>query len=151
MNTSYLAVAVIIFVDGLFVFVLGLIVSALRRGNDAILAGMLAEEIHWPEKPATAPLGAAGLKAGGAGNVAAPAEAPKIEPSSSRLIAFVGMLAIVSVFLGLADWVIWRCFTGDGPLPELHQLLYFLAGGATLFAPYAANQFRAAFQPPAKT
>src|SRR5260221_7692914 len=63
--------------------------------------------------------------------------------SSSRLIAFFGMQMILVVYFGFSISIIWR-YVNFGTLPNLTDITYFLAGGATLFAPYIANQAQTA-------
>jgi hypothetical protein len=136
-----LALGIIVFVDLVFVLALVLISLALGRDSKWSLAAALAENIEWSQ-PAAA-LGAQGLL-----KPAAPAAdaQSRIEPSASRLIAFVGMLAVVVVFVGMADCVLWRCFTGHPGGMEMGDMIKFLFGGASLFVPYAVNQLRSAFE-----
>lgn len=60
-------------------------------------------------------------------------------PSSSRLIAFVGMSVIVILFLGVGAVSIWQALV-DKSFPDLSNIGWFLTAGATMFVPYAANQ-----------
>jgi hypothetical protein len=71
--------------------------------------------------------------------------------STSRLIALVGLLGILVMVLGIGYSIIWNLFVA-GRSPDLSSVKSFLFGAASLFAPYLANQVRAAFdQSPAPT
>jgi len=61
------------------------------------------------------------------------------KPSSSRLIAFAGLLVLMVIYIGVSYVVVWRLLNNQG-LPDVNG---FLLTGLTLFAPYAANQFKA--------
>lgn len=65
--------------------------------------------------------------------------------SSSRLIAFLGLLAILAVDLGLAGGILWG-WLGGRDLPDLEKIGSFLYGQALIFAPYAFNQLRGGLQ-----
>lgn len=72
--------------------------------------------------------------------------AKKMVASSSRLIALLGMIATLGMFVGVGNYVIWRLFkTGTMP-EEMTSVMAFLFGGSSLFVPYALNQFRSAFE-----
>ncbi len=64
--------------------------------------------------------------------------------SSSRLIALLGLLGILTIVLGIGFSVIWNLFV-YGTVPQLTQVRSFLYGAACLFAPYLANQLRSVF------
>jgi len=66
-------------------------------------------------------------------------------PSTSRLIAMLGMMIIVVLFLGIGITIIWN-LGSTGSMPKLTDLTTFLYGGASLFAPYAINKFSEAFK-----
>ena len=68
--------------------------------------------------------------------------------STSRLIALLGLLGILTTVLGIGYAIIWNLFV-YGTVPPLTQIRSFLFGAACLFAPYLANQIRAAFEPSA--
>lgn len=63
-------------------------------------------------------------------------------PSTSRLIAFLGMQAMLVMYIGGGQLTVWRLFNGQEP-PDLTN--YFLVG-LSLFAPYAVSQFRQGVQ-----
>ena len=64
--------------------------------------------------------------------------------SSSRLIALLGLLGILTIVLGVGYAVIWRLFV-YGDTPDLTEVRNYLFGSACLFAPYLANQLREIF------
>ena len=59
--------------------------------------------------------------------------------SSSRLIAFLGFIVMITVILGIGYSSLW-IFLQTGQLPSLTGATTFLAACAALFAPYMANQ-----------
>lgn len=66
-------------------------------------------------------------------------------PSTSRFIALFGLLGILTIVLGVGYTIIWSLFLYQKPPDNLSQVRNFLYGAACLFAPYLANQLRAAF------
>ena len=60
------------------------------------------------------------------------------KPSASRIIAFFGSLVLMIIFIGVGYCVIWDILHSL-PLPNING---FLLTGMSLFAPYAANQFK---------
>jgi hypothetical protein len=64
--------------------------------------------------------------------------------SSSRLIALVGLIGILSVLIGIGYNLVWSLFV-SGKVPDLKGIGQFLFGMALIFAPYLANQAREAF------
>ena len=66
-------------------------------------------------------------------------------PSSSRLIAFMGMGVILILFLGVGAVSIWQGLVRNA-FPELDNIGWFLTAGASMFVPYAANQIAGAFK-----
>jgi hypothetical protein len=100
------------------------VVRLLRRAPSWSLADALSEE---------ADLGDAG------------AAKTVMTASTSRLIAFLGMTAILALFLGFGAFVLWGVAeTGHMPL-DSDGFSKYLLGGVTLFAPYVVNKFAAAF------
>lgn len=67
-------------------------------------------------------------------------------PSTSRLIALLGLLGILTIVMGVGYAVIWNLFVYQ-KVPDLSQVKSFLFGAAVLFAPYLANQVREIFDP----
>lgn len=159
-TASTLALSTIVFVDLAFLICLFLVVVTLRRDPAWSLAHALAETITWPDPKAAVSqvLGAAGLQGAAAPAGKAPATTePRLESSASRLIAFIGMLAVVVVFMGMANCVLWQCFAkhsaeqaaskaGDTTSGQTWEMIKFLFAGSSLFVPYAVNQFRSAFE-----
>jgi hypothetical protein len=61
-------------------------------------------------------------------------------PSSSRLIAFLGSLAILSLFMGFGVFVLWDIARNDRVPTGMGEVVQYLMTGLTLFAPYAFNK-----------
>jgi hypothetical protein len=69
----------------------------------------------------------------------------KLGASSSRLIAFLGTLVILGLFIGFGIFALME-FGKTGKMPSgMGDAIKFLVGGLTLFAPYAVNQFSGIF------
>lgn len=128
---------VVVLVFGTVLGFLLISLSAVRRSlandPDWKLAHALSEELDTP--PPTPP-------ASGATGVTPPV-APVLVGSSSRLIAFMGMLVIMAFFTGVGLWLLWSLLR-TGQVPDMDRLVNFFYGGAMLFAPYMVNQLRAA-------
>jgi len=60
------------------------------------------------------------------------------KPSSSRMIAFLGLLILMVLYMGIGYVAIWRLLNNE-PLPNVNT---FLLTGLSLFAPYAFNQLK---------
>ncbi len=69
---------------------------------------------------------------------------PKLVASSSRFIALIGMAVLVSIVFGIGLAIIVTILNGKS-VGDLQNVLWFLFGAASLFAPYMANQLREAF------
>jgi len=70
---------------------------------------------------------------------------PIMVASSSRLIALLGLLNILGVFLGFGYYFLYSAFAGTMHLEDMKSVIYYLFSGAVMFAPYLANQLREAF------
>jgi len=69
--------------------------------------------------------------------------------STSRVIALIGLMGILSIVVGVGYTIIWN-LTIFGTVPDLSQVRSYLYGAACLFAPYVANKLSSAFTPSAK-
>jgi hypothetical protein len=69
--------------------------------------------------------------------------------STSRVIALVGLMGILSTVIGMGYSIMWN-LTIYGTVPDLTQIRSFLLGSACLFAPYLANQLSGIFTPTSK-
>jgi len=133
--------------EGYFWFVI-VVVSAFILLAFAALRSSLANskwtlsdalsEAETPPNPA-----GAGATAGAGGG----ANEPKMSASSSRLIAFIGMIILSALFLGVGYFTLWALFFGQ---PKDVQAVkdtgtVFLTGSA-LFAPYAFNKLADVFK-----
>lgn len=66
--------------------------------------------------------------------------------STSRLIAFMGMLVLILMFVGFGSFALYA-FAASGALPpSIGEVGKFLLAGMTLFAPYAVNKFAGVFE-----
>ncbi len=65
---------------------------------------------------------------------------PEMRASASRVIALMGMVAMLLIYIGFAVFALFS-FGSTGRLPDsLNNAVNFLLAGLTLFAPYAANK-----------
>jgi hypothetical protein len=69
----------------------------------------------------------------------------KMMPSTSRLIAFFGLIALLILFLGFGIFALYSVATGH-EIQGINSISKFLLTGMSLFAPYAVNQARAAIE-----
>jgi len=60
------------------------------------------------------------------------------KPSSSRMIAFLGLTILMVLYMGIGYVAIWRLLNNEA-LPNVNT---FLLTGLSLFAPYAFNQLK---------
>jgi hypothetical protein len=118
-------------VVGMITSVLGLLLmfllAGLMRSNTWSLADALSEEAAYQPNPLPA-----GTK-------------PIMVASSSRLIAFLGLVVILCLYLGIGYAYIWDRFFKPDAAINMKNLLAFLFGGATMFAPYLVNVLSTAF------
>ena len=63
--------------------------------------------------------------------------------STSRLIAFIGLLGILCLAVGVGFSIVFSILV-KGTTPDLKPVSWFLASMASLFAPYLANQVKEA-------
>jgi hypothetical protein len=69
----------------------------------------------------------------------------QLAPSSSRLIAFIGLIAILAMFVGFGAFSLYYFAFGDGIPKGLDDVIKFLLAGMTMFAPYVVNKFASIF------
>jgi len=98
----------------------------LLRSKDWSLADAVSEEAG--NQPAMLPAG----------------QKPIMVASSSRLVALLGLLGILTMFIGTGYHLLWSLFCGK-TLPPLWEVMRFFYGGAAMFAPYLINQLKEAF------
>jgi hypothetical protein len=68
-----------------------------------------------------------------------------LRASVSRLIALMGMIIILLIFIGFGIFTLYSyAFTGEMP-DSTGKVIQFLTGGLTLFAPYLVNKFAGIF------
>lgn len=71
-------------------------------------------------------------------------------PSSSRLIAFLGMIVLLATFLAFGTSMIWG-LGKTGRVPNMEDATGFLLAGMSMFAPYLISQGREAVKSFGKT
>lgn len=72
----------------------------------------------------------------------------EMKASSSRLIALIGMLVILFMYIGFGSLLLLD-FGKTGKISDpdtLSEIIKFLVAGMTLFAPYLVNKFASLFQ-----
>jgi hypothetical protein len=70
----------------------------------------------------------------------------EMRASASRLIALMGMMVILLMFLGFGAFALYS-FANMGSMPaDINKVISFLVAGLTLFAPYVVNKFSAMFE-----
>ncbi len=70
----------------------------------------------------------------------------KLCASSSRMVALMGMIVILLMFLGFGAFALFA-FAKTGKMPSsIDQVVNFLLAGLTLFAPYVVNKFSKMFE-----
>ena len=115
----------------ILVFAFMFVVLGLLRSRDWQLGDALSEEAGNQPDPLPA-----GTK-------------PVMVASSSRLIALLGLLNILGVFLGFGFFFLYSAFAGtissSDMMSSMKSVIYYLFSGAVMFAPYLANQLRDAF------
>jgi hypothetical protein len=116
-------------------------IAAIKRSLPATwsLAEALSEEVFiTPLKDAS---GATILDKDGK-----PVLLPEMKASSSRVIALMGMVALLVMYVGFGVFALYS-FGVDGKLDnKMDGVISFLAAGMTLFAPYAVNKAASMFQ-----
>ena len=114
-----MTIAVFIFVSVLLVFMIYRTISRLQQSKHWDLGLALSESIRAPGESKS--LG--------------------MVPSSSRLIAYFGLMAIIAIYIGIGYCLMWRIASG-GSIGDINGIIYFFMGGATVFAPYIMNQIK---------
>ena len=70
----------------------------------------------------------------------------ELRASSSRLVALMGMIVILMMFIGFGTFALFS-FAKTGKMPSsVDDVVKFLAAGLTLFAPYVVNKFSSMFE-----
>ena len=116
-----------------FVFVLALLWvnnSLARAGNGWSLVDALSEE---SEQTATNAAGEA-------------TTAVRMIASSSRLIALLGLMGILTLFMGCGAIMLWILGKGGNVKENAESYSTFLMYGVVMFAPYMVNKFSAIFE-----
>lgn len=70
----------------------------------------------------------------------------EMRASTSRVIALMGMIVILLMYLGFGTFALFS-FGNTGVMPKsVDQIVTFLLSGLTLFAPYLVNKFSKLFE-----
>ncbi len=133
----YTVLGVILF--GSFIAML-FIRSALSH-SDWLFGDALSEEVEI-NLVLRKPDGSEEVKLDASGN---PVMVKVLRASVSRLIALMGMIVILLLFMGFGIFTLYSfAIYGQMP-PSTGDILKFLTGGLTLFAPYVVNKFTSVF------
>ncbi|CAI1538602.1 hypothetical protein [Serratia plymuthica] len=130
----------------LFIVIFGTLMAILviRRSlpKEWSLADALSEDVELP----VINEGDTGTKVSIDDTTGKPVLVPVMKASSSRLIALMGMLVILFMFIGFGSLILYS-FGQTGIVPEsVGSVIKFLAAGMTLFTPYAVNKLSSFFQ-----
>lgn len=101
------------------------------------LAEALSENVAEPEfDSAGNPVMAGGVQA----------TRSRMVPSTSRLIALMGLFAILLLYIGFGGAALYYFTTGQALPPQIGEVRSFLYAGLTLFAPYIVSKFSGVFR-----
>ena len=139
----------------LFIVIFGALISILVIRNSLpkewSLADALSEDVDLPV------INEVTVTAGGTTTVTKsplydaagkPVLAPVMKASSSRLIALMGTIVILFMFIGFGVLILLD-FGKNGKIStpgSVSEIIKFLIAGMTLFAPYVVNKFASLFQ-----
>ncbi|MCP4343525.1 MAG: hypothetical protein GY799_32780 [Desulfobulbaceae bacterium] len=109
------------------------------------LAEALSEQVELTEPAPTGDTESASGNAQPADNQPV-VQVKKLYPSSSRMVALIGTIAILFLFLSFGAFALFH-FAQTGQMPEgIDKAVTFLTAGLTLFAPYVVNKFSKSFE-----
>jgi hypothetical protein len=111
---------------------LALIMLSIARGLASSETWSLADTLSEEADPQPAP-------------PAQPDGKPVMVGSSSRLIAMLGLVVVLALFLGVGYYLLWALFTGQDFKQKLEGVTSYFYAGIVLFAPYIANKFSDTF------
>jgi uncharacterized membrane protein (DUF485 family) len=125
---EWLAIVVIVIVLGVALYGLKAIAGVLGDSNSKwSLADALSEDVELSDP------------------TDATKKFTKLVASSSRLIALLGSIAILALYIGFAIVVLWF-YARAGVIPDsTGSVIQFLLSGLALFAPYVVNKFSSLF------
>jgi hypothetical protein len=114
--------------------------SALFKSTNWSLAEALSEEIEVSAQQIDS-----GGKASFVMQDGKPVTVTVMRPSSSRVIALMGLVVILLMFVGFGAFAL-SAFARTGEMPaSMDKVRDFLFGGMTMFAPYVVNKFASVF------
>jgi len=133
-------VVIVLFIGSLLTL---LLIRAALSSSKWSLADALSEEAEVTSME-TDPAG--GVKPRLDASSGKPLMVTEMRSSTSRLIAFMGMIVILLMFLGFGAFALYS-FGKTGDMPDsTDKIVNFLFAGLTLFAPYVVNKFSTAFE-----
>lgn len=74
-----------------------------------------------------------------------PVKVARMIASSSRLIAFLGLIGILTLFMAQGLLLVWRTAHGDPIAQVATDFSNYLIYGSVMFAPYVVNKFSSVF------
>lgn len=120
--------------------------AALKQSTCWSLADALSEEVDLPVYTEVRDAAGNVTRSLQLGTDGKPLLAPQMRASSSRVIALMGMVAILFLFIGFGALALFS-LGSTGQVPDsLERVVNFLVSGMTLFAPYLVNKFASLFQ-----
>lgn len=137
LDSRFVYAVVIVAFAGIFI-AFAAVCRILRDHPKWSLADALSEEADVPVTDA------AGQPVIGANGAAV--TKPQLAASTSRLIAFVGTIGILGLFLGFGAIIMCQ-YGKSGSITNADAIGKYLLGGLTLFAPYVVNKFSSVFAP----
>ena len=110
------------------------------------LADALSEEVNLPVWKETTDAAGVKVREPVLDKDQKPVLAPEMRASSSRVIALMGGVVLIFMYVGFGVFALYG-FGRNGRLPdEISGVVTFLVAGMTLFAPYLVNRFASVFQ-----
>ena len=138
-NQTFINVIIVFILAGIFFAVL--VIRAATSGSNWSLAEALSEEADFTLMETDA----SGNRKPVLDSSGKQVMITELRASSSRLIAFMGMLVILLMFIGFGVFSLYSfARTGTMP-PTIDKAVDYLYAGLTLFAPYVVNKFSSIF------
>lgn len=120
--------------------------AALKQSTGWSLADALSEQVDLPVYTEVTDAAGNTTRSLQLGPDGKPLLAAQMRASSSRVIALMGMVAILFLFIGFGALALFA-LGSTGQVPDsLERVVNFLVSGMTLFAPYVVNKFASLFQ-----
>ncbi len=133
------AIIIVVFIGAIVAI---LLIRAAVYATSWSLADALSEEVEITAMTTDA----AGHQAPMLDAAGKPVMVTVLRASSSRLIALMGMVAILLMFLGFGAFILYQFGAGGAMPADTNKVINFLVAGMTLFAPYVVNKFSSLFE-----